>query len=114
MDGLLQPVEEYLFALLLHVRRIEGGRAPEVGFVGCKFLYITLRSIPSQLDNPVCVEIQKGERLNPVKVVLPEKQIGLRPVKKIEQHKAAAAAVGRVVVVLYKRAVEQAGCSSAL
>lgn len=74
-----------------------------------KIFQMPLRAVPAEFCDGLIFKQQESERLDVVKIVLMKKICRLRPLKKVEQHQPAAAAVGRVVLVFDEGAVEQAG-----
>lgn len=94
-----EPVAEHFFSLGLHFGRIEGGGTPKMGRVQGEFFEMALRPVPAKFGSQFFMEEKKGERFDSFEVVILEKIFRSLMVKKVEQHQAPAAAVGRVVVV---------------
>ena len=70
---------------------------------------VAICTVPAQFGSAASLKIQKRERLYTIQVICLKKVFRLFPMKKIQQNQPPAAAVGRIVVVFYKGAVQQAG-----
>ncbi len=104
-----EPIAEHLFAAGAHGCGVEGGGTPKMGLVGGKHSRVFLGAVPAKFGGLFGQKTQEGKRFYAIQVILFKKGVGWVGFQKIEQHQSPAAAIGGLVGVFFKGAVEQAG-----